>query len=226
MAHLERLNTVGEMAAVIGHEVRNPMTTVRGYLQMFQKKVEFREHQEQLDLMIDELDRANTIITEFLSLAKNKAVKMKRGNLNKVILTLLPLLQADAVYWGHEINLEAGVIPDSDFDEKEIRQLILNLVRNSFEAMEDKGEVIVRTYLDSGCITLEVQDAGKGISTEMIGKLGIPFMTTKEGGTGLGLSVCYRIVDRHGAKIDVNTGAHGTTFIIKFISSMHYEVIT
>jgi two-component system, sporulation sensor kinase E len=216
MAHLDRLNIVGEMAAAIGHEVRNPMTTVRGYLQIFQKKVDFTKYSEQLVTMIEEMDRANTIITEFLSLAKNKAVKRKRGNLNKVILTLLPLLQADAFCRGHEINVEYEDIPDSDFDEKEIQQLILNLVRNGFEAIENKGEVTVRSYFHDDSIVLEVQDTGKGIPEEVMDKIGIPFVTTKDGGTGLGLSVCYRIVDRHGGKIDVSTGGHGTTFTIKF----------
>ena len=216
MAQIDRLNIVGEMAAAIGHEVRNPMTTVRGYLQLFQKKEQFLKYGESLSTMIEELDRANCIITEFLSLAKNKTVDMKRGNLNKVILTILPLLQADALCWGHEMNAECGNIPDNDFDEKEIRQLILNLVRNGFEAIEDRGEVIVRTYLHNENVVLEVQDTGRGIPNEVMDKLGIPFVTTKDGGTGLGLSVCYRIVDRHGAKIDVSTGRNGTIFTIYF----------
>lgn len=224
MAQIDRLNIVGEMAAAIGHEVRNPMTTVRGYLQLFQKKEQFLKYGESLGTMIEELDRANSIITEFLSLAKNKAVDMKRGNLNKVIFTILPLLQADAICWGHEINTECSNIPDSDFDEKEIRQLILNLVRNGFEAIDDRGEVIVRTYLHNDNVVLEVQDTGKGIPNEVMDKLGIPFVTTKDGGTGLGLSVCYRIVDRHGAKIDVSTGRNGTIFTIYFNLSKSYVI--
>jgi two-component system, sporulation sensor kinase E len=216
ITHLDRLNIVGEMAAAIGHEVRNPMTTVRGYLQVFQRKVDFTKYSEQLVTMIDEMDRANTIITEFLSLAKNKTVKKENGNFNKVLLTLLPLLQADAFCRGHEINVVYGDIPDSKFDEKEIRQLILNLVRNGFEAMENKGEVIVRSYLYDDSIVLEVQDKGKGIPEEVMDKIGIPFVTTKDGGTGLGLSVCYRIVDRHEGKIDITTGGDGTTVTIKF----------
>ena len=216
MAHLDRLNIVGEMAVAIGHEVRNPMTTVRGYLQVFQRKADFTRYGEQLVTMIEEMDRANNIITEFLSLAKNKAVKRNHGNLNKVILALLPLLQADAFCRGHEINVECGDIPDSDFDEKEIRQLLLNLVRNGFEAMENKGKIILRSYLCDDSIILEVQDTGKGIPEEVLDKIGIPFVTTKDSGTGLGLSICYRIVDRHGGKIDISTDEDGTTFIIKF----------
>jgi signal transduction histidine kinase len=217
LARLDRLNLVGEMAAGIGHEVRNPMTTVRGYLQMFQKKQEFANYYDQVSTMIEELDRANCIITEFLSLAKNKTVEMKCGNLNRIITALFPLLQADAFRVGHEIRMELEDIPDSIFDEKEIRQMILNLVRNGLEAMEHSGIVTIRTYLEDDQVILSVKDSGLGIPTEVLDKIGTPFMTTKEQGTGLGLAVCYRVAHRHGAKIDVSTGATGTTFTIKFL---------
>jgi signal transduction histidine kinase len=217
IARLDRLNLVGEMAAGIGHEVRNPMTTVRGYLQMFMKKQEFTNYHEQVSTMIDELDRANCIITEFLSLAKNKAIEMKCGNLNRVITALFPLLQADAFRVGHEIRIELDDIPDSIFDEKEIRQLILNLVRNGLEAMEYSGVVTIRTYVDNDQVILSVKDIGVGIPAEVMDKIGTPFMTTKEQGTGLGLAVCYRVAHRHGAKIDVSTGSTGTTFTINFL---------
>jgi signal transduction histidine kinase len=217
-ARLDRLNLVGEMAAGIGHEVRNPMTTVRGYLQMFQKKKEFSDYHEQVHTMIEELDRANCIITEFLSLAKNKTVEMKCGNLNKVITALFPLLQADAFRAGHEVRIQLDDIPDSIFDEKEIRQLVLNLVLNGLEAMKHSGIVTIRTYLDNDQLILSIEDSGLGIPAEVMDKLGTPFMTTKEQGTGLGLAVCYRVAHRHGAKIDVKTGPAGTIFTIKFIS--------
>jgi signal transduction histidine kinase len=215
-ARLDRLNLVGEMAAGIGHEVRNPMTTVRGYLQMFQRKEEFANYHEQVSTMIEELDRANCIITEFLSLAKIKTVEMKCDNLNRVITALFPLLQADAFRVGHEVRIELDDIPDSIFDEKEIRQLILNLVLNGLEAMKHSGVVTIRTYLDNDQLLLSVEDTGLGIPAEMMDKLGTPFMTTKEQGTGLGLAVCYRVAHRHKAKIAVRTGSTGTTFTINF----------
>jgi len=218
MAHFDRLNLVGEMAASIGHEVRNPMTTVRGYLQVLQNNEHFTKYYSQFNLMIEELDRANSIITEFLSLAKNKAVEMKQGSLNVTINALLPLLQADALRMGHDVCLEPGDIAETVFSEKEIRQLILNLVRNSLEAMEYNGVVTIRTYMDKKKISLQVQDSGSGIPEEVLGKLGTPFTSTKAGGTGLGLAVCYRVAERHNAKIAVNTGAEGTTFTILFNS--------
>lgn len=219
IAQIDRLNVVGEMAVGIGHEIRNPMTTVRGYLQLFQRKTEFLKYHGQIRIMIEELDRANRIITEFLSLAKDKAVEMKCGNLNHVIYALHPLIQADALLRGHDIKLEIGDIPDSIFDEKDISHLTLNLVRNALEAMERRGIVTIRTYLERGQIMLAIQDTGPGISGEILAKLGTPFVTTKDEATGLGLPVCFRVADRHGAKIRIDTGAMGTTVIVKFISS-------
>ncbi|MBP2626490.1 MAG: signal transduction histidine kinase, nitrogen specific, NtrB [Firmicutes bacterium] len=214
MAHMDRLNVVGEVAAGIGHEVRNPMTTVRGYLQLFQRKEEFVKYHDQFAMMIEELDRANSIITEFLSLAKNKPVEKKQGNLNSVIKALFPILQAEAFQKGHQLQAEIGEIPDSVFDEKEIRQLILNMVSNGLEAMERSGLVIIKTYSENSNIILAIQDTGSGIPAEVLDKLGTPFVTTKDSGTGLGLSICYRIAARHDAIIKVSTGSEGTTFTI------------
>lgn len=217
MTRFDRLSIVGELAASIGHEVRNPMTIVRGYLQMFQRREVFAKYLEQINTMIEELDRANTIITEFLSLAKNRTVQIKPGNLNDVILSLLPLLEADAFRRGHEIQTELGCIPENDFDEKEIRQLVLNLVRNAFEAMEQGGKVIIRTYPEDSKLVLAVQDTGPGIPPEIKEKLGTPFVTTKDTGTGLGLPVCFRIAKEHGADLKVDTSAAGTTFSLYFL---------
>lgn len=216
MARLERFNLIGEMAAGIGHEVRNPMTTVRGYLQYFQSKAQFADHKEQFGIMIEELDRANAIITEFLALAKDKPIHIQQGNINAVVRSLLMLLQVDAFSMGHTIQADINEVADCDFDEKEIRQLILNMVHNSFEAMEQRGKVYIRTYQENDRIVLAIRDTGPGISADVMNKLGTPFVTTKEKGTGLGLPICYRIAARHGAEIRVDTGSHGTTFTVQF----------
>lgn len=213
---MDRLNIVGEMAAALGHEIRNPMTTVRGYLQLFQHKKDFAKYHENLGVMINELDRSNNIITEFLSLAKNKAVEMKIGNINDVIRSLQPLLQADAAYRGHQLTTDLGTIPDNKFDKKEIRQMILNLVRNGFEAMQNGGEVIIKTYQQNGKLYISIKDLGRGITDEVMQKIGTPFFTTKDSGTGLGLPICYRIADRHGAKILIDSASKGTTVTIEF----------
>ncbi|QJW45204.1 PAS domain-containing protein [bacterium BFN5] len=216
LARFDSLHTLGEMAAGIGHEVRNPLTTVRGYLQVFSYKGKFLEYQEQFHTMIEELDRANSIITEFLSLAKNKSLNMECLNLNDIIRPLFPLLQADGFRLGHDVQLELSDIPKRCFVQKEIRQLILNLVRNGFEAMTSPGQVTIRTYTEPGAIVLVIRDTGTGIPAEMLDKLGTPFLTTKDSGTGLGLPVCYRVAERHEAQIELDTSPQGTTFYIKF----------
>lgn len=216
MSRLDRLNLIGEMAAGIGHEVRNPMTTVRGFLQHFFQKKEFKNHQSSLKLMIEELDRANMIITEFLSLAKNKSVDRDPVNLGNVVKNLLPLIQADAFRMGHELKFRQGVIRSVLADEKEIRQCLLNLVRNGLEAMNERGILIIETKEREGKVILSVTDQGKGIPDSIKDRLGTPFLTTKDNGTGLGLAVCYRIAERHKAILDVKTGPAGTTFSLIF----------
>jgi PAS domain S-box-containing protein len=216
LARFESLNIVGEMAASIGHEVRNPMTTVRGYLQVFQLKPPFSKYRESFGVMIDELDRANSIITEFLSLAKNKAQHLKQSDLNSIINTIFPLVQADALHLGIDIEKILLTIPPLLLDENEIRQVLLNLVRNAFEAMDRGGKTIIKTYCEECHVVLEISDSGKGIPQEIINKLGTPFVTTKENGTGLGLAVCYRVAQRHNAKISINTSNAGTSFKLKF----------
>ncbi len=216
MARLERLNLVGEMAIGIGHEIRNPMTTVKGFLQILMTRPEYLKDRAFFELMVSELDRANSIITEFLSLAKDKAVKLRPQNLNHIIQALSPLITADGMVTDQFIEFELWDIPDIDLDEKEIRQLILNLVRNGFEAMPSGGALTIKTFRDNGEVVLAVTDGGKGISPEILEKIGTPFFTTKDTGTGLGLAVCYSIADRNNARIEIETGPKGTTFYVRF----------
>ena len=216
LARIDRLHVVGEIAAGIGHEIRNPMTTVRGFLQLMSLKEKYLEEKEFFDLMIDELDRANSIITEFLNMAKGKPVEKKSLNLNDIISSLEPLLRSDAINEGKELSLELALIPGILLDQSEIRQLILNLVRNGYEAMDPKGRLTIKTYVEENEIILLIHDEGKGIDPAIIDKLGTPFLTTKDNGTGLGLSVCYSIANRHNATFDMETGSEGTTFFVRF----------
>lgn len=216
MARLDRLNVVGEMAASIGHEIRNPMTTVRGFLQLLQQNNNYQLDREHFDLMIEEIDRANSIITEFLSLAKNKTVELELTNLNSIINKLMPLLQAEAMSRDQYIKAELTELPDLYLDKKEIRQLILNLVKNGLEAMPSAGFVTIATFICNSSVVLAIKDQGSGIDINLLEKIGTPFLTTKEQGTGLGLAVCYRIANRHNAAIDFKTSSKGTTFYVNF----------
>ncbi|SMC51818.1 PAS domain-containing sensor histidine kinase [Sporomusa malonica] len=215
-ARLDRLNVVGEMAASIGHEVRNPMTTVRGFLQMLSKKSGCVQYNDYFTIMIAELDRANSIISEFLALAKNKAINRELYNINEIINSMMPLLEADGLMANKYIKTSLGEIPDILVDHKEIRQLILNLVRNGLEAMEAGGTLTIRTYLEGNDIILAVEDEGSGIEPEVMDKVGTPFFSTKEQGTGLGLAVCYSIANRHDAMLRYDTSLKGTIFFVIF----------
>jgi len=216
MARLSKLNLIGEMAAGIAHEVRNPMTTVRGFLQLLLQKENYHQDKENFNIMIDELDRANTIITQFLSLTKDKATNLKLQSLNHILAALFPLIQADAMMVDKYVELELNEVPDLLLDKKEIHQLVLNLTRNGLEAMPSGGKITIKTYLDAGEVVLLVQDRGLGIPANIIDKIGTPFFTTKDGGTGLGLATCYSIALRHKARINFDTGPQGTNFYVRF----------
>lgn len=218
--HVEQLSLVGKMAASITHEIRNPMAVVRGFLQLMQEK-----SPPSLDhyyvIVMDELDRANSIINDFLSLAQNRVVEKQRISLHSIIEELLPLLWADANLRGQSIVFVQGQdIPELNLNSKEIKQLILNLARNGMEAMEDKGELRIETHCNGNEVTMRIQDTGPGISPDKLEKLFEPFYTTKSKGTGLGLSLCLSIVERHNGRIQVESQQGvNTTFIVSFDSS-------
>ncbi|CQR70812.1 Sporulation kinase E [Sporomusa ovata DSM 2662] len=217
MARLDRLNIIGEMAASIGHEVRNPLTTVRGFLQYIGNKPNFESYKSHFLLMIEELDRANAIISDFLSLAKNKAMNFKEGQLNTIIREVTPLLEADALRYNCQLELDLQDIPLLRLDENSLRQLILNIVRNGIEAMPQGGKLTISTSSFASTVLLTFRDEGGGIPAEVIDKLGTPFFTTKDNGVGLGLAVCYRIVERHNATMMIeNMPEGGAKFTITF----------
>ncbi|MBP2643069.1 MAG: multi-sensor signal transduction histidine kinase [Firmicutes bacterium] len=215
LSRLAGLNLIGEMAASIGHEVRNPLTIIRGFLQMFKDKKDNFDYGFYVDIMIQEIDRANMIITEFLSLSHHSGELVLR-NINDVVRALAPLIQADAQWGEKNICIDLGDIPEVALDENEIRQCILNLVRNGIEAIDKGGTVTIKTFVQKGKVVLAVIDDGPGISPEIYAKLSTPFTTSKPHGTGLGLTTCYRIAKRHHAEIAVDTGTKGTAFTVSF----------
>lgn len=217
MRRLEELNIIGQLAASISHEIRNPMSVVKGFLQILSEKNELALYTDYLDMMVSEINRVDSMMSEFLAFGRLNTGIMKRHNLNDIIHTLLPLLKADASKSDKQVLVELDErIPGLELNENEIRQVVLNLVRNGLEAMTEGGVIKLKTYCEEDEVVLAVQDQGTGISPQILEKLGSPFLTTKDTGTGLGLTVCYQIVAKHQATMDVNTGAQGTTFFVKF----------
>lgn len=216
IARLDQLRLVGEMAASIAHEIRNPMTTVRGFLQLLAGEEGSRDNKEYFGIMIEEIDAANSIISEFLSLAKDKKLNFAMQNLNTEIKAIYPLIAADAMKSDIRIMLALEEVPNLYIDAKEIRQLILNLVRNGMESMEPGGQLTIRTIHDEEQVILSIEDQGHGIAADVMEKLGTPFFTTKDLGTGLGLTICYSIAARNNAAIDVKSNRQGSIFSVIF----------
>lgn len=217
LKRLANLDLIGQMAAGISHEIRNPMTTVRGFLQLLKTDELLAPHEVHFNLMIDELDRANAIITEFLSVGNTRTSDMRKMNLNTIINDISPLIKVDTFNQNKHLEIYTQEIPDLLLNHNEIRQLIINLYRNGLEAMEPGRTLTIGTYVENdNCVVLAVQDQGCGIDSEIIEKIGTPFYTTKDEGTGLGLGICYAVAARHNAKIEIETSPEGTIFFTRF----------
>lgn len=225
IAKLDRLNIAAQMAASLAHEIRNPLTTVRGYLGFFRNKQAFSSYQDQMDLIISELDRTNTIISEYLSLTRNKTMETTECNLNEILHSLYPLIQTHAVASSSVVvQLELAELPNLHSNIKELKQLILNFTRNAIEAMPSGGTVRIKTAVCADEVILSFIDQGTGIPDYIMENLGKPFFTTKESGTGLGMAICCHIINRHQAKLRIDTGPKGTTIAVHFRNSIHPAV--
>ncbi|MBZ5201951.1 GAF domain-containing protein [Planomicrobium chinense] len=217
LRRLSKLDLIGQMAAGISHEIRNPMTTVRGFLQLLKQENELNQHFGYFDLMIEELDRANSIITEFLSMGNTRTSDLQMIDLNALICEIAPLIKIDTFNQNKLIEFNTQQIPEMLLNRNEIRQLVINLCRNGLEAMHEGQVLTISTYQNlDGCVVLAIQDEGEGILPEVLEKVGTPFYTTKDNGTGLGLGISYAIAARHNATIDIETGPEGTTFFTTF----------
>lgn len=216
LKRLANLELIGHMAAGISHEIRNPMTTVRGFLQLLTME-DLGEHKKYFKLMIDELDRANSIITKFLAMGNINKSDLKKSDLNALIYDVAPLLEIDTINQNKLIDIQTSQIPELFLNQDEIKQLLINLCRNGLEAMEAGRTLSISTYMkEDGDVVLEVRDQGTGIEKDILEKLGTPFYTTKDNGTGLGLGVSYGIAARHNAKIEIETSPEGTVFYTLF----------
>ncbi|MBS4025574.1 MAG: PAS domain S-box protein [Clostridia bacterium] len=216
IAHLNRLELIGQMAAGISHEIRNPMTTVRGFLQLMSGREKFQEEKANFDLMISELDGANQIITDFLSLSKTKPKELKLQDLNLILEKLHPPLAVEAFHQNKYLAIKTGQLPLIYLDEKEIRQLVLNLCKNGLEAMLAETTIVISTFVEGNNVVLTVKDEGHGMDENGLAKIGTPFFTTKDHGIGLGIAVCQSIAVRHNGKIEYESDSLGTMVRVLF----------
>ncbi|WP_338449905.1 ATP-binding protein [Niallia oryzisoli] len=215
--YYDQLKIIAEMAAGVAHEVRNPMTTIKGFLQLMLQDKDLQKYNDIMNLMVDEVNRVNDIITNFLDLAKETPNKLDYCNLNHIITTLYPLLETRANNEGKFIHLKLAQIPSLYVDKNEMRQLLLNFVNNSFDALEKGKSVYIMTADEQDHVVLSIKDEGAGIPPDIIDKISLPFVTSKANGTGLGLPICFSIAKRNHAEINFTSGSEGTTFHIRFL---------
>ncbi|MEK3875054.1 ATP-binding protein [Paenibacillus sp. FSL M7-0420] len=215
--NVERLSLVGQMAAGITHEIRNPMAVVRGFLQLMREKSPEDLH-SYYHIVMEELDRANSIINDFLSLAQTRVSDKEPAGLQSVLEELSPLIWADANLRGQSVELKISpTMPLLQLNVREIKQLILNLARNAMEAMEAKGVLTLAACEHEDNVLLIITDTGGGMPQSQLNQLFTPFFTTKSQGTGLGLPLCLSIAERHNGTIRVESEVgSGTSVIVTF----------
>jgi two-component system sporulation sensor kinase A len=207
----DKLAVVGQMAAGVAHEIRNPLTALRGFVQLLQSTV--KEPRTYFDVMLSELDRINLIVSEFLFLAKPQIVHFEQNDLLVLLKKVVQLLETQAILSNIQIRLDFAPVPWIYCDENQIKQVFVNVLKNAIEAMPRGGEILIQVRSrDEDFVQVRIIDQGCGISQEQIRRLGEPFYTTKEKGTGLGLLVSYQIIEAHKGKIQIESELEkGTT---------------
>ncbi len=218
MLQMEKYSLVAELAAGTAHEIRNPITTIRGFLQVLATEFKQGSREENIcALMIEEIDRANTIIKEFLLLTKPAAPDLKKVDLYLVLDDIFLLIESKSLL--ENVNLERGYftsLPTVKIDQDQIKQVFLNLATNSIQSMPGGGKLTISAYAQDGRVYVVFTDTGCGIHSEEVKRIFDPFYTTKEHGTGLGLSISYRIIEAHGGRISVDsTPGAGSVFIVE-----------
>ncbi len=212
----DKLGALGQLAAGIAHEIRNPLTTVKGLIQLLAQ--ESNDNNFYNKIILKELDQVESIVTEFLMLANPyEEIKFAHHNINEVLIEIIQFMWPEALLHKVEINTTLGdSLPLVYCEPKQIKQVMINVFKNAIEAMPSGGSMYITTsLLLDGSVAIEVRDEGKGIPKEMIGRLGEPFYSNKERGTGLGLMVSYKIIENHRGTIQIDSdNGNGTNIKI------------
>lgn len=208
----EKLTVVGELAAAVAHEIRNPLTSIKGFIQMMENGVPEKDLYYQI--VLSELDRIEQIISELLVLAKPQSVCYQRKKIGSLIRHVMKLLEGQANL--HNIQFIAELDAESveiDCEENQLKQVFINLIKNAIEVMPDGGKITLSCKkTNESKLLIRITDEGPGIPHDRLARLGEPFYTTKEKGTGLGLMVSFKIIkDHHGSMEFSSVVDEGTT---------------
>ncbi|MFC0469807.1 ATP-binding protein [Halalkalibacter kiskunsagensis] len=210
LIRLEKLSLLGQLSAGLAHELRNPMQSVRGFVQFLfedQKENQFR------DIVISEMDRMNQLVNDFLMATQPSAPKRENSNLNDIVNETVEFMRNEATLHNVDITLSLeSTMLYVDVDKSQIKQVMINLVKNAIEAAGDEGGkvmIYVKIRNEKEAV-IEVVDNGAGIPLSIIGRIGEPFFSTKEEGTGLGLSISQRIIQEHKGAMRLENLESGT----------------
>ncbi|WP_276353100.1 ATP-binding protein [Cohnella caldifontis] len=205
----EKLTAAGHLAAGIAHEIRNPITAIKGFLKLM--KGNRADADRFYDVVFGEINRIEVIITELLLLAKPSQIKMERLNVRTLLDQTTKLMEPQALLRSVEISRHDGLRnPEIFADENQIKQVLINLMKNAIEAMADGGALRIEAENIDDAVRIRVVDNGPGIPEDVLGRIGEPFFTTKEGGTGLGVLVSKQIIENHLGRFAIQSGKDGT----------------
>ncbi|WNF21239.1 PAS domain S-box protein [Mesobacillus jeotgali] len=212
----DKLAAVGQLAAGVAHEIRNPLTSMKGYAEFLQLDETDPQRQEFIEIILDEIDRVNNIVEEFMVLAKPKAVELEEQNIIPIVQNVVSMLKFEARKRNVRLDFDATEeIIQIECDENRLKQVFLNFIKNGIEAMPDGGDLKVRTEIQDDNVVISIKDTGVGIPPETLKKIGEPFYTTKKNGNGLGLMVSFKIIESHNGKVYIESEQNkGTTFKI------------
>ncbi|MDQ0883750.1 PAS domain S-box protein [Peribacillus sp. V2I11] len=212
----DKLAAVGQLAAGVAHEIRNPLTSMKGYTEFLQLDETDENKQEYLEIIMDEINRVNEIVEEFLQLAKPQALILETKNLVPIIQNVVSLTEFEArkknITLISDCNGEEILVR---CDENRLKQVILNFIKNGMEAMPDGGFIKIITELKKDKVHISITDTGIGMPPEQLKRLGEPFFTTKKSGNGLGLMISFKIIESHLGNVFVESEVNkGTIFNI------------
>ncbi|AJQ25813.1 two-component system sensor histidine kinase AtoS [Pelosinus fermentans] len=219
----ERLAALGELMASIAHEIRNPLTAIKGFVQYLQNVDSDEERQEYMPIIIKEVDRVNRVIEQLLYFARPYKTHYIWVNINELIESTLVLVQNKTTRHKVEFRLFlADSLPQVEADAEQIRQVLLNLLINAMQAITDKGSVIIDTWQpDPSFVCVRITDTGNGIREENRKKIFDPFFTTKSAGTGLGLAVVQRIISAHYGQVEIESQVNEWTAVTLKLPVVH-----